>query len=71
MVAARALDYWATSQQLDLGLGGVAVAVKDRKGDCCGAIGMTVQLQSLAGDAKVQALLGPLRDAVQALRPIL
>ena len=36
--AARALDYWTTEQQLDLGLRGLAVAVKDRKGECVGAV---------------------------------
>ena len=71
VLTARALDYWVATQHLDVGLGGVAVALKDRKGECCGAIGMTVQLQSLATEAKVQALLTPLRDAAQALRPIL
>ena len=71
VVAARALDYWVTTQQLDLGLGGVAMPVRDRKGDCCGAIGMTVQMQSVETEAKVQALLTPLREAAQALRPIL
>ena len=47
VLAARALDYWTTEQQLDLGLAGIAVAVKDRKGECVGAIGMTVQMQEL------------------------
>ena len=36
--AARALDCWTTEQQLDLGLRGLAVAVKDRKGECVGAV---------------------------------
>jgi IclR family pca regulon transcriptional regulator len=47
------------------------VPLKNRRGDCLGAIGMTVQLQSLATDAMVQTLLTPLREAAQAMRPIL
>ena len=32
VLSARALDYWIAEQQLDLGLRGLAVALKDRKG---------------------------------------
>jgi IclR family pca regulon transcriptional regulator len=71
VAAARALDYWTTEQQLDLGLSGIAMAVKDRKGDCVGAIGMTVQLQGHPQAQMVQTLLPSLREAARALRPIL
>jgi IclR family transcriptional regulator, pca regulon regulatory protein len=70
-LAARALDYWTAEQQLDLGLAGIAVAVKDRKGACVGAIGMTVNLQLNAPRRFTDELLPPLREAAQALRPIL
>ena len=69
--AARALDYWTTEQQLDLGLSGLAVAVKDRKGECVGAIGTTVHLQNHARSELVETLLPPLREAARALRPVL
>jgi len=69
--AARLRDHCVATQHLDIGLGGVAVPMKDRRGDCLGAIGMTVQLQSIATEAMVEALLTPLHDAARALRPIL
>jgi IclR family pca regulon transcriptional regulator len=71
VTAARALDYWTTEQQLDLGLRGIAVAVKDRKGECAGAIGMTVQLAGQTQAQLVETLLPPLREASRSLRPIL
>ena len=71
VLTARANDYWVTVQQLDLGLSGVAVAVKDRKGECLGAIGMTVQSATLSSESKIWSLLGPLREAAQMLRAIL
>ena len=69
--AARALDYWTTEQQLDLGLSGLAVAIKDRKGECVGAMGMTVHLQNHPPLQLVETLLPPLREAARSLRPIL
>jgi IclR family transcriptional regulator, pca regulon regulatory protein len=69
--AARALDYWMTDQQLDLGLSGIAMALKDRKGECRGAIGMTVQSQAYTGEQMVDKLLPLLREAAQSLRPLL
>jgi IclR family pca regulon transcriptional regulator len=69
--AARALDYWMTDQQLDLGLSGIAMALKDRKGECKGAIGMTVQSQVYTGEQMVEKLLPLLREAAQSLRPLL
>jgi len=71
VLAARALDHCVAAQQLDLGLSGLAVAVKDRKGECLGAIGMTVQATNLSTPEKVQALLTPLREAAQTLRSVL
>ena len=69
--AARALDYWMTDQQLDLGLSGIAMALKDRKGECKGAIGMTVQSQVYTPQQTVDKLLPLLREAAQLLRPLL
>ena len=71
VLAARALDHWVASRNLDIELGGVAVAVKNRKGACFGAIGMTVSAAIVASDDRVRALLEPLREAAQALRSAL
>ena len=70
VLAARAQGYWITEQMLDIGLRGVAVALKDRKGDCVGAIGMTLQVQQMTREQVSAQLLPLLRDAAQALRPL-
>ncbi len=70
-VAARTLGYWITEQQQDLGLRGLAVAVKDRKGECKGAIGMTMPMAPMSRDEVVAQLLPLLRETAQALRPLL
>jgi IclR family transcriptional regulator, pca regulon regulatory protein len=71
VLAARALDYWITDQHLDLGLRGIAIALKDRRGACRGAIGMTLQVQAYDREPMVEKLLPLLRDAAQLLRPLL
>jgi len=68
---ARAQDSWTTGQQLDLGLRGLAVPLKDRKGVCHGAMGMIVQTQSYTEEQTQVQLLPLLREAAQALRPLL
>ena len=69
--AARALDYWTTEQHLDTGLRGIAVPLKDRRGECRGGIGMTLQIQSLSNAQMIEKLLPLLREAAQSLRPLL
>lgn len=71
VMTARASDYWATDQQLDLGLRGISVALKDRRGECKGAVGMTVQSQSYDAAQTVDKLLPLLREVAQTLRPLL
>lgn len=68
---ARAQDFWATSQQLDASFGGISVALKDRKGRCQGAMGMTVLASSYTPDQMRETLLPLLREAAQSLRPLL
>ena len=68
---AREQDFWTTLGQLDSGLRGIAVALKDRKGSCLGALSMTVQSTSCSGAQAQERLLPLLRDAAQALRPVL
>jgi IclR family pca regulon transcriptional regulator len=68
---ARAQDFWTTVGQLDPGLRGIAVALKDPKGRCVGALSMTVQVQAYSREQAEQRLLPLLRDTAQALRPLL
>ena len=70
-LTARALGYWVTDQQLDLGLCGIAIPLKDRTGECKAAIGMTLQSSAYNAESMVEKLLPLLRDAAQALRPLL
>lgn len=68
---ARVQDYWTTVGQLDAGLRGVAMPLKDRKGRCVGAVSMTVQTQHYDEARVAQALLPLLQETVQTLRPVL
>ena len=69
--AAREMSYWMTTQQLDLGLSGIAMALIDRHGECKGAIGMTLQTQAYDAVSMTEKLLPLLREAAQSLRPLL
>jgi len=68
---AREHDYWTTGQQLDPALRGLAVALKDRKGACKGAISVTVPSANHAEKQLVDKLLPLLRDAAQTLQTLL
>ena len=68
---ARDLGYWITEQQLTPGLRGIAMPVKDRKGECIGAIGSTIPMQPLSRDEMVARVLPRLTDTVQVLREVL
>jgi IclR family transcriptional regulator, pca regulon regulatory protein len=70
VVAARKLGYGALAQNIDLHLGGLAVALTDRKGKCVGALSITFQSQSYPKDSYVPKLLPALQEAAQALRSI-
>jgi IclR family transcriptional regulator, pca regulon regulatory protein len=69
--AARTVGYAITDQQLDLGLRGIAVPLKDRKGVCKGAVGMTLQTQGMTVEQTVARLLPVLQETAQLLRPLL
>lgn len=71
VLAARALGYWVTEQLLDPGLRGIAVALRDRKGECQGAVSMTMPMQPLGREETIARLLPLLQEAAQALRPLL
>lgn len=68
---AREQDYWTTGQQLDPGLRGLAVALKDRKGACKGALSVTVPSASTTEQQMIDKLLPLLREAAQTLQPLL
>jgi IclR family pca regulon transcriptional regulator len=69
--AARQLGYWVTEAQLTPGLRGIAMAVKNRKGGCVGAIGCTLPLQPMTRDETISLLQPRLTDVVQLLREVL
>ncbi|CAD5375130.1 IclR family transcriptional regulator [Rubrivivax sp. A210] len=69
--AARALGHWISDQQLDMGLRGIAVPLIDRHGACRGAIGTTIPSQAYSVEDLVAKLLPLLREAAQALRPLI
>jgi IclR family transcriptional regulator, pca regulon regulatory protein len=60
-----------TESQLDAGLRGVAVALRDRKGECMGAVGMTMPAAAYTPEQIRLKLLPLLDEAPQALRPLL
>lgn len=71
VATARQLGYWVTEQQLTPGLRGVAMPVKDRKGECVGAIGTTLPMASMSREDTLARLLPRLTDTVQVLREVL
>jgi IclR family pca regulon transcriptional regulator len=68
---ARAQDYWITASQLDGGLTGVAVPLKNRRGRCVAAVGMTVQTVQWSAERITAQLLPALQETAKNLRPIL
>jgi IclR family pca regulon transcriptional regulator len=68
---AREQGYWATRQQLDPGLSGIAVALVDRRGQCKGAMSVTAPSASTSEVQMVDKLLPLLREAAQSLQPLL
>jgi IclR family pca regulon transcriptional regulator len=69
--AARELGYWSTDQYLNVGLRGLAVALRDRQGRCAGALSMTFQTQAYPNDSFLEKLLPALQDAAQAIRAVI
>ncbi|MFM2065702.1 MAG: hypothetical protein RLZZ584_611 [Pseudomonadota bacterium] len=71
VIAARGQGYWIIEQRLDMGLVGIGVALKDRKGQCHGALSMTVPAQTHNTVTMTDRLLPLLQDTAQVLRPLL
>ena len=57
--------------QLDPGLRGLAVALKDRKGECLGAVSTTMPMHPITREQMVERFLPMLQECAQALRPLL
>jgi IclR family pca regulon transcriptional regulator len=68
---ARTRGYAVTEQQLDSGLRGIALALKDRHGTCVGAIGITTPTAGATSERAVAQLVPLLQDTAVALRPLL
>jgi IclR family pca regulon transcriptional regulator len=71
VLAARAQGFGITERQLEPSLRGIAVALKDRRGRCVGAVSITLPAEPLGREALIEKMLPLLADAAQALRPIL
>jgi IclR family pca regulon transcriptional regulator len=68
---ARLQDHWIADGQLDAGLTGIAVPLRDRRGRCVAALGLTVQRVQWSPERIVTELLPALQATVQNLRPVL
>jgi IclR family transcriptional regulator, pca regulon regulatory protein len=71
IVQMRALNYAMVDQQLELGWRGLAVPLRDRHGECLGALSVTMQVEGISPDAMLATALAPLREAEAALRGLL
>jgi IclR family pca regulon transcriptional regulator len=67
---ARDLGYWSVEQNLNVGLGGLAVALADRKGRCVGALSLTFQTQAYPRGGALAKLLPALQEAAQGIRAV-
>lgn len=68
---ARLQDHWTAAGQLDAGLCGIAVPLRDRRGRCVAAVGMTVQRVQWSAERVVTELLPALQTTAQNLRQVL
>jgi IclR family transcriptional regulator, pca regulon regulatory protein len=69
--AARELGYWSTDQHVNVGLCGIAVALRDSRGRCAGALSITFQSQAYPNDTFLVKLLPALQEAAQAIRAVI
>jgi IclR family pca regulon transcriptional regulator len=65
---ARERGHWLVEQYINPGLGGLAVPLRDRSGQCVGALSTTFQVQAYPDGGHLRALLPPLLEAAQAIR---
>lgn len=71
VVEARHRDYWVGAQQGSMGLFGIAMVVRNTRGECKGAVGMTLQIKNYKTEQIERTLLPILREAALGLRAVL
>lgn len=67
----RQQDWALSEQQLELNYRGVAVALRDARGQIVGALNVTMPIGQESSEAAVARVLGVLRETAQALRPLI
>jgi IclR family pca regulon transcriptional regulator len=67
----RKQDWALSEQQLDLAYRGVAVPLRDHKGNVHGALTVSMPIQNETTQEAVQRVLPVLRDVAQNLRPLI
>lgn len=65
------LGYWITDQQLEIGQCGLAVPVRDGRGDCHGALSLTFPSDSYSSRQILDHLLPSLQEASLSLRALI
>jgi IclR family transcriptional regulator, pca regulon regulatory protein len=68
---ACAQGYSILREQLDTGLQGVAMVLRDRRGVAIAALGMTLHVESWPRDRIVAQLVPAMSETAQSLRPML
>jgi len=71
MAHIRQQDWSLSEQQLDLAYRGVAVPLRDHKGNVVAALSVSMPFQFETSEQAVARVLPVLRDVAQSLRPLL
>ncbi|MEJ8826622.1 IclR family transcriptional regulator C-terminal domain-containing protein [Variovorax humicola] len=69
--AARELGYWIIEEHLDPALLGVAMTLRNRRGEPVAAIGITLQMRAWSRESVIAKLVPALSETAQSLRPLL
>jgi IclR family pca regulon transcriptional regulator len=67
----RERDWALSEQQLELNFRGVAVPLRDAKGNVLAALNVTMPMGHESSDDAVRRVLGVLRETAQAMRPLM
>lgn len=67
----RAQDWALSEQQLELHHRGIAVPLRDAKGQLAGALSVTMPIGQESSESAVARVLGVLKETAQALRPMI
>jgi IclR family pca regulon transcriptional regulator len=67
----RAQDWAMSEQQLDLAYRGVAVPLRDHKGNVQGALTVSMPIQFETSKEAINRVLPVLREVAQSLRPLI